>query len=119
MRCFFHGDAEAVAVCKSCGRAICHDCSAEVGTAIGCRNRCESDVEALNAIIERSKTVYRKTSGVYWRTAWMFIGIGVLIGFGGVSLRAEGASIPCFGLCFLFLAFGVLQIVHARRFSGR
>lgn len=119
MRCFFHGDIEAVAVCKSCGRAVCHDCSMEVGTVIGCRNRCESDVAALNAIIERSKAVYRDTSSVYWRNAWVFLGIAALALAGAVSIPDTVGKIPCIIFTFLFFTFGILQIVNARRFSKK
>ncbi len=28
MRCFFHKDKEACCICKSCGKAMCEDCSA-------------------------------------------------------------------------------------------
>ena len=117
MRCFFHGDAEAVAVCKSCGRAICHDCSAEVGTSIGCRNRCESDVEALNAIIARSKKVYRDTSSVFRRNAFVFISIALLLGAAAFWFRDQGLDVGLTVGCFFFLIFGVLQVVKARRYS--
>ena len=122
MRCFYHGDVEAVAVCKSCGRAICHDCYAEVGTGSACRNRCESDVTALNTIIERNKTVYRKTSGIYRRNGWLFLGIAIIFGAisaGSMNGEDRGVNYPLLALCVMFIAFAVIQFVNARRFTDK
>ena len=47
MRCFYHADREAVGVCKSCQRAICHDCVADIGKGIACKGRCEEDARQL------------------------------------------------------------------------
>ena len=120
MRCFYHGDVEAVAVCKSCGRGVCHDCASEVGTGTACRNRCETDVEALNAIIERSKSVYHKTSAIYRRNAYFFILLGLV--FVGLSffLGADGQpNLPLLVPTAFFFVAAILQLVNARRFSEK
>ena len=31
MKCFIHGDREAIAVCKRCGKGMCSNCSAYTG----------------------------------------------------------------------------------------
>ena len=31
MKCFIHGDKEAIAVCKECGKGMCSNCSAYTG----------------------------------------------------------------------------------------
>src|SRR3990172_5096998 len=54
MRCFFHRDRDAIAGCKSCGRALCDECIVEVGKSLACRDRCEDDVRQLNTMIERN-----------------------------------------------------------------
>jgi hypothetical protein len=120
MRCFYHGDVDAVAICKSCYRGICPDCCAEVGPAVGCRNRCESDVAAINDIILRNRTAYKKASSAYF---WFGVGfsiLGLLTVLGSLmTLRSEkpeyGGLIP--GTIFVFLA-GVF-FVTARRFRAK
>jgi len=120
MRCFYHGDVEAVAVCKACGHGICHDCCAEVGTSAACRNRCESDVAALNAIIERNKSVYRKTSGVYLRNGWWMCAFGFLfVALAYLARRSGGFDYVLLAMAFFFILGGVMQFINARRFSDK
>ena len=38
MRCYYHPDAEAVAMCANCGKATCEACSADVAGRSICRN---------------------------------------------------------------------------------
>jgi hypothetical protein len=52
MRCFYHADREAVGVCKSCQRAICHECISDVGKGIACKDRCEEDVRQIVRLTE-------------------------------------------------------------------
>ena len=78
MKCFYHADKEAVALCKSCSRALCHDCSADVNSGTACVNRCESEVAAVNLVIERSKTAYQKTGGAYKRSGLWLLAMGLL-----------------------------------------
>ncbi|MCX6899717.1 MAG: hypothetical protein NT105_13590 [Verrucomicrobia bacterium] len=86
MRCFNHSEIEAVAVCKSCGRALCHDCITEVGLGCSCKGRCESDVASINDLAERNRTVYQKNSAIYWWSGIVLISFGVLIaGYGTVA----------------------------------
>jgi hypothetical protein len=54
MRCFYHFDRDAVGVCKSCQRALCHDCVVELERGIACKNRCEADVRQLSQLIEQN-----------------------------------------------------------------
>ena len=78
MKCFYHADKEAVALCKSCSRALCHDCCADVNPGTACIDRCEGEVTAVNLMIERGKTVYQKTGGAYKRSAIWSLAMGLL-----------------------------------------
>lgn len=40
MRCYNHPDKNAIAVCRSCGKAVCHQCAQETENAIACRQEC-------------------------------------------------------------------------------
>ena len=44
MRCFVHGNTDAVGSCRSCGRGLCHECAVDIDKSLACRDRCESDV---------------------------------------------------------------------------
>lgn len=69
MKCYYHHSSEAIAICKSCHRALCESCAADVHPGTACINRCEKDVEELNAIIERNKSAYQKTGKAYKRNS--------------------------------------------------
>src|SRR5512135_2199519 len=84
MRCFYHRDAEAVGVCKNCGRGLCSSCAAEVENGLACRQRCEEEVRALNRITNRSKTAYEKTSSAYARAALFYFLLGLVFLIGGI-----------------------------------
>ena len=78
MKCYYHHQADAVALCKSCNRAVCPECAADVPPGTACKGRCESDVADLNTIIERSKTAYTKTGQAYRRSGVFTLIIGLL-----------------------------------------
>jgi hypothetical protein len=40
MKCYNHPEREAVAVCRACGRAVCHDCGPETENGFACQQRC-------------------------------------------------------------------------------
>jgi hypothetical protein len=83
MKCFYHPDLDAVALCKSCSRGICRECSADVPPGVACRGKCEADVAALNLVIQRSKSAYQKTGAAYRRNAIALLICGLLFaGFG-------------------------------------
>lgn len=72
MKCFNHDTSDAVAVCKNCGKALCHSCTAEVGNVIACVNKCEQEVTALNELIRRNRSASQKTSSAYYKNAVVF-----------------------------------------------
>jgi hypothetical protein len=46
MKCFYHPEIDAIGFCKSCGRAFCHGCGAEVFGVLYCRGGCEATARA-------------------------------------------------------------------------
>jgi len=95
MKCFYHPDRDAVAICKSCNRGLCPDCAVDVSPGLACRARCEADVASLNEMIQRGKTAYQKTGAAYLRN--------------GVALLISG---------FLFTGFGLLPVLVAKNYGA-
>lgn len=111
MKCFYHPDHDAVALCKSCSRGLCADCSADVPPGVACRGRCEEDVASLNLVLQRSKTAYQKTGAAYRRnaiaalmTGLVFVAFGVLT---ALAAKSYGALLlaPLGGIFFLWSYF--------------
>jgi hypothetical protein len=57
MLCFNHSDTPARCLCKSCNRALCLQCTSEVGKSLACKNRCEDDVRNLDDMLRKSLQV--------------------------------------------------------------
>ncbi len=121
MRCFYHGDVEAVALCKACSRAICHECCSAADKSAACRSRCEADVQAIDEMIERNKTAFQKTSGAYTRSGWFSLLVGaVFAGLGFAGLKGDGEPAGfLLVLGAIFLLYGISQFFTARRFRTR
>jgi len=69
MKCFNHDTSDAVGICKSCNKALCHSCAVDVGNGLACAGACEQEVRALNEQIRRNRTASQKTGYAYQRNA--------------------------------------------------
>lgn len=85
MKCYNHPESDAVAICKNCQRALCMNCAVDVINGMACKDKCESEVKAINELFIRGKTAYQKTSSAYMSGAiiygllgLLFTGMGVL-----------------------------------------
>ncbi len=54
MQCFYHAQAHAVGTCKHCHRGLCRDCASEREGGLACKERCETHVDQVNALIQRN-----------------------------------------------------------------
>ncbi len=119
MKCFYSG-AEAVGICKSCGRGLSLPFASEFPKGLACRDRCEAEVQRLIRISEAApdgpggNAVNTAVSGVFSMLAG-----GAFIYFtggfgGGVSLtNFMGSAFVLFGL------YSVLRaLVMAKRSRG-
>jgi len=93
MKCFTHRNSDAVAVCRSCGRALCPDCIAEVGLSCACKNRCEADVAKFNAMLTQGDGVPGRIAAAmplgYDRLIFLLV-LGVAFVWFGVHNFSEG-----------------------------
>jgi hypothetical protein len=115
MRCFYHGDVEAVAVCKSCFRAICHDCCAQTESSTACRNRCETEVIAIDEQQHRSIRQSKAVGGLYYGLGTFCILAALLSLIGGLSsLRSKEPNLVAifFGVVFLLGGLGCFRFAR-------
>jgi hypothetical protein len=120
MKCYNHLEVDAVGLCKSCGRGLCHDCVSEVGTSISCKNRCESDVAAINEMLQRGRTAYQKTSSTMFRSGFFILLLGaVFLIIGLLTSMSSGPNYFLIVMGILFVAWGISHFVSARRLSQK
>jgi|SRR5208282_5939302 len=58
MNCFRHQNSSAVGLCKTCFKAVCPECAADVGDGLACKNSCEEKVLQQNAMHDRALKIY-------------------------------------------------------------
>lgn len=123
MKCYNHPDVEAVAICRSCGRAICRDCVSEVGLSCSCKGRCEQVVATMNELVERGRTAYQKTSTLQLRNGIFVILLGlVFVSLAVIRFASGDASVWTFFLLacgVLFAGMGIASLISAKRFREK
>ncbi|HEU6446911.1 MAG TPA: hypothetical protein VFV23_00550 [Verrucomicrobiae bacterium] len=82
MKCFYHPQIEAVAICKNCGKGLCFECASDVGNGVACKGKCESEVQALNEQLLRNRTMHLKSSEAHMKSTIFLSMIGFFfVGF--------------------------------------
>ena len=64
MKCFYHPQIDAVGLCKHCQRGVCPACASERDGGLACRDRHESQVDQVTALIRRNMQVGVKSRSV-------------------------------------------------------
>lgn len=101
MKCFYHNEVDAVALCKNCSRGVCRACAADVTNGTACLDRCESQVAAMNEVFERNKTGYQKASGAYSRNAILYLVLGLIMCLIGALTLPSGLVMLALGAAML------------------
>jgi hypothetical protein len=118
MKCYYSA-SDAIGTCKSCGRGLSREFAAEYPKGLACKNRCERDVEALIAMIDRS-VMLSPTSASIVRSNVLTITIsGLFFIFMGAAFLFTAEKSRGFDLGFYmgyaFLAFGSYYLFRAYR----
>jgi len=123
MKCYNHSDAEAVAVCRSCGRALCRACLTEIGLSSSCKGRCESVVATMNDLVERGRTAYQKSSAIQFRNGIFIVLLGMTFLIIGIIPILKGQASDWtyvqFFIGVLFAGMGISSLISAKRFREK
>lgn len=104
MKCFYHHDTDAVALCKNCQRGLCPGCAADLADGTACKERCEVQVAAINEVMERNKTGYQKAGSAYARNAIVYFLLGAMMCLIGALTLPTG---------YVMIALGVVMFIGA------
>lgn len=119
MRCYYHREADAIALCRHCGRAVCDACVADVNKVSACRNRCENDVAALQTMLARSDSAFGTAARQLRVAAFicvLFAGLFVVLSRQMPFAMAMWLLIPA---ALVLLIGAVLLVFTARRYDAR
>ena len=78
MKCFYHPNVDAVGLCKHCQRGLCSACGAERDSGLACRERHETEVDQVSALIRRNVQVGVKAQPLSLVSFGVFV-IAVLV----------------------------------------
>lgn len=114
MLCFNHPEKEAVGICKACQRGLCAECATDLGHGLACKGKHETQVNTLEAIINRSAKIYAITPKTR-NAAPLFYGFtgAVFAGFG--LLKGNGFADFSFVLGAGFVAFAIYIYVYNKK----
>ena len=92
MRCYYHSDREAVAICRTCGKALCYECldADKKSMYIYCRgsSRCKKYEQYTRKMLER------KSGFIANAFRFLLIAAAIFIVGYGISLIMPPAPLP-------------------------
>lgn len=106
MQCISHTDQPALAICMSCGSALCSTCiHRTVGNRIVCSDTCAANLSALlNASQEGASRAARSNRVTAW---YLWLLGATLLGFGLFMIIGSGD----WGFASYFLVLGPISIL--------
>lgn len=124
MKCFYHPQSDAVGLCKHCQRGLCPACACERDGGLACRDRHESQVDQVTALIRRNVQVGVKSRPVSLIAFAIFV--VALIVLVNLALNEENPNVRT--MLYMLAAFSfvavlgqvpVLRSMFTRKNSGR
>ena len=124
MKCFNHPESDAVGICKSCQKGICHECAIDLGKGIACKGQCESDVTAVNEALARNmelgslnRNIMQGFPNNLMIASFFFMLMGLVFSAWGVFSARPSGFIVVLGVGFVL--YGVIQLSRALRLQRR
>ena len=119
MECFSHPSVQAVAICKTCCRAVCHHCAKDLHFAVVCCDTCAQEASEVNSMTQKSK----KLVGIGANSPTMPGGVVVytlftlfFLGWGAVATyRTHQPDYPSFGIGTLFMVVTIFMYFRAKK----
>ena len=104
MKCYNHPARDGVAICKACGKAICHECALESEGGIACQQSC------LNSLSNKTKYYSKQTAHLNNLKRINILGSFFSIGMGTLFIYFSSQG---FGLVYDFIfLLGVGFIIY-------
>ncbi|MBU1625963.1 hypothetical protein KKB18_01195 [bacterium] len=105
MQCFNHTDTPAVAICLSCGKALCKSCAMTSDASIVCSETCKSRLSMLRSLREKEPKQYMALSKFLFSLGLIFLLAGCLITLFQPGLLGLGIFIILVSMVNLFAAY--------------
>ncbi len=125
MKCCNHPASDAVAICKTCGRAVCQECMLESENGIACRQSCAVLLSRENETRTKLYAHFKNVKRMTFLGSFFSLGMGILfmyfssLGFGIVYdfIFLLGAGFAVYGLVVL-LVYMVIFFQTKKKVQG-
>ena len=122
MKCFYDPSADAIGLCKSCGRGLSFEYLTDMGKGLACKDRCENDVSGLITMINRSVASSATTNQILRRSSLTGYGSSVFLSVMGLIFTVTGLREPRMDFTLFlglgFLAYGLWTFIRVRRYAA-
>ncbi|MBF0531689.1 MAG: hypothetical protein HQL23_01165 [Candidatus Omnitrophica bacterium] len=108
MKCFNHPNAEAVGVCKGCGKGLCLACAKDSEYGLSCAGKCETELKLMRDVLYSSDKAYGQLSPIYSRYTAVLGMIGGICLIPNIFLLVTGKNMD-----YASLLFGIVMLVAA------
>ena len=78
MKCYNHPERDGVAVCKACGRAVCHECAKESEEGFACQQSCIDSLKKRNDLYTKQAAHLKNMKRINVLGSFFSIGMGIL-----------------------------------------
>jgi len=127
MKCFNHRQADALATCKHCCRALCQDCLTDVRGAVSCRGTCEGPVAALVAATQALPQIRQQTGTAILVSAGMLVLLSLVCAAVAWSIglthiqdeTLKGLQVIMYGMAGIVFLGAILSFLFARRLGQK
>jgi hypothetical protein len=117
MKCFNHPDADAVAICKYCSKALCRQCAQDTDHGVICSASCKQEVDSIDEMMKKSKQIYPLAAKAGFRNAIWYLLVALVFITLGVVTKVNFLSVFLIGLGVLFIMMAALTFLNSRKMS--
>ncbi len=107
MKCYNHPARDGVAICKGCGRAVCHECARESDETIACRQSCIASLAERNDLYTRQTAHLKNMRRMSILGSFFSIGMGILF----IYFSSQGYGLVYEFIFILGIGFTVYGVV--------
>jgi len=94
MKCYNHPERDSVAICKACGKGICHECARESENGIACQQSCINFLAKKKELFLDQAAHLKNLKRMNFLGSFFSIGMGILF----IYFSSQG-----FGLVYDFV----------------
>src|SRR5210317_545618 len=111
MKCYNHPERDGIAICKACGKAVCHECAQESENGIACQQNCINTLTEKKNLYSLQAAHLKNLKRMNLLGSFFSIGMGILFiyfssqGFGLVYdfVFLLGAGFTVYGIVAQFV----------------